>query len=46
MYTPDELGLTVDGFDDIVRITGGELIDTLNSTYFSEYSKDDAVARN
>lgn len=43
MYTPDELGLTVDGFDDIVRITGGELIDTLNSAYFSEYSKDDAV---
>ena len=42
-YTPDELGLTVDGFDDIVRITGGELIDTLNSAYFSEYSKDDAV---
>ena len=39
MNTPDELGLTVDGFDDIVRITGGELIDTLNSAYFSEYSK-------
>lgn len=43
MFTPDELGLSVEGFDDVVRITGGELIDTLNSAYFSEYSKDDAV---
>lgn len=39
MYTPDELGLTVDGFDDIVRITGGELIDTLNSAYFLNIQK-------
>ena len=39
MFTPDELGLCADGFDDVVRITGGELIDTLNSAYFSEYSK-------
>ena len=43
MFTPDELGLCADGFEDVVRITGGELIDTLNSAYFSEYSKDDAV---
>ena len=42
-YTPDELGLRVDGFDDVVRITGGELLDSLNQAYFSEYSKDDAV---
>jgi exodeoxyribonuclease-5 len=39
----DRLGLRTDGFDDVVRITGGELLDALNSAYFSEYSKDDAV---
>ena len=43
MFSPDELGLRTDGFNDFVRITGGELLDTLNSAYFSEYSKDDAV---
>ena len=43
MFSPEELGLRTDGFDDFVRITGGELLDTLNSAYFSEYSKDDAV---
>lgn len=39
----DRLCLRTDGFDDVVRITGGELLDTLNKAYFSEYSKDDAV---
>ena len=43
MFTPDELGLTVEGFDDVVRITGGDLLDALNTAYYSEYSKDDAV---
>ncbi len=42
-WTPDEIGLRTEGFDDVARITGGELLDTLNSAYFSEYSKDDAV---
>ena len=42
-YTPDQLGLRVEGFDDVVRISGGELLDRLNSAYFSEYSKDDAM---
>ncbi len=42
-FTPDELGLKTEGFDDIFRISGGELLDTLNQAYFSEYSKDDAV---
>lgn len=42
-FTPDELGLRTEGFDDISRITGGELLDTLNQAYFSEYSKDDAI---
>ena len=41
--TPDTLGLRTDGFDDVQRITGGELLETLNQAYFSEYSKDDAV---
>ena len=43
MFTPGELGLAVEGFDDVVRITGGELLDALNTAYYSEYSKDDAV---
>ena len=43
VYTPDELGLRTEGFDDVVRITGGELLDSLNQAYFSDYSKDDAV---
>ncbi len=42
-FTIDRLGLRTEGFDDIVRITGSELLDTLNQAYFSEYSKDDAV---
>lgn len=42
-FTPDRIGLRTDGFDDIRRITGGELLDTLNQSYYSEYSKDDAV---
>jgi exodeoxyribonuclease-5 len=43
LFTPDMLGLGTEGFDDIFRITGGELLDKLNTAYFSEYSKDDAV---
>lgn len=42
-FTPDEIGLRTDGFDDIRRITGGELLDTLNQAYFTDYSKDDAI---
>lgn len=43
LFSPDMLGLGTEGFDDIFRITGGELLDKLNTAYFSEYSKDDAV---
>ena len=43
VFSPEELGLRTDGFDDVVRINGGELLDTLNRAYFSDYSKDDAV---
>ena len=43
VFTPDGLGLRTEGFDDVVRINGGELLDTLNRAYFSDYSKDDAV---
>ncbi len=42
-FTADQLGLETAGFDDVVRITGGELLETLNQAYFSDYSKDDAV---
>ena len=42
-FTPDRIGLRTDGFDDIVRITGGEILDTLNKSYYSDYSKDDTV---
>ncbi len=42
-FTPDEIGLRTEGFDDIKRITGGELLDTLNQAYFTDYSKDDAI---
>ena len=42
-YTPDELGLKAVGFDDVVRITGGELLDSLNQSYYTDYSKDDAI---
>jgi len=43
VFSPESLGLRAEGFPDVVRITGGELLDTLNTAYFSEYSKDDAV---
>ena len=42
-FTPDEIELRTDGFDDVVRITGGELLDSLNRAYYTDYSKDDAV---
>ena len=42
-FTPDGIGLRTEGFDDIKRITGGELLDTLNQAYFTDYSKDDAI---
>lgn len=42
-FTPDEIGLRTEGFDDIKRITGVELLDTLNQAYFTDYSKDDAI---
>ena len=42
-FSLDSLGLRADGFEDVVRINGGELLDSLNQAYFSEYSKDDAV---
>jgi ATP-dependent exoDNAse (exonuclease V), alpha subunit - helicase superfamily I member len=43
LFTIDQLGLRTDGFDDVVRITGGELIEALNQAYYSEFSKDDVV---
>lgn len=43
IFTPDEIGLRTEGFDDVVRITGGELLDTLNQAYYTDYSKDDAI---
>ena len=42
-FTPDVIGLRTEGFDDIIRITGGELLDTLNQAYYTDYSKDDAI---
>ena len=42
-WTPDDLGLRTDGFDDVIRISGGELLDSLNQAYFTDFSKDDAV---
>lgn len=38
----DELGLEVDGFPDIERISGGELIDALSEAY-SRYGEDETV---
>lgn len=38
----DELGLTVSGFPDIERITGGELIETLSDAY-GRYGEDETV---
>jgi len=37
-----ELGLIVDGFDDVQRITGGELIDALSEA-FSKYGEDETI---
>ena len=42
-FLPSSLGLRTEGFPDVVRIDGGALLDTLNTAYFSEYSKDEAV---
>lgn len=38
----EDTGLSVDGFDDIVRIDGGELIDALSGAY-SEFGEDETV---
>ena len=38
----DELGLTVDGFDDVTRLSGGELIDTLTDAYV-RYGEDETI---
>lgn len=37
------LGLRTDGFDDVRRISGGELLDALNQAYYTDYSKEDAI---
>ena len=38
----DELGLTVRGFDDVLRLTGGELIETLTDAY-ARYGEDETI---
>ena len=38
----DELGLTVRGFDDVERISGGELIETLTDAY-GRYGEDETI---
>ena len=38
----DELGLTVRGFDDVERISGGELIETLSDAY-GRYGEDETI---
>ena len=38
----DELGLTVKGFDDVRRLTGGELIETLTDAY-ARYGEDETI---
>ncbi|MGN1215272.1 MAG: ATP-dependent RecD-like DNA helicase [Candidatus Cryptobacteroides sp.] len=43
LFTPDMLGLRTEGFSDVVRISGGELVDSLNQSYYSDYSKDDTI---
>lgn len=43
MFEASELGLETDGFDDIERITGGDLLESLAQSYFTDYSKDDVV---
>ncbi len=40
--TFDDIRLTLDGFDDIARVTGSELIETLTAAY-SEYGEDETV---
>ena len=40
----DELGLTVAGFDDVQRLSGGELIETLTDAY-ARYGEDNAGIR-
>lgn len=40
--TFDDIRLTLDGFDDIVRVSGSELIETLTDAY-SEYGEDETV---
>ena len=42
-FSPDQLGLRTDGFDDVLRITGGELLDSLGTAYFTDFSKDGTV---
>ena len=42
-FSPGDIGLRTDGFDDVARITGGDLLDSLNQTYYTDYSKDDAI---
>ena len=39
---PDELGLTVAGFDDVTRLSGAELIDTLTDAY-ARYGEDETI---
>ena len=38
----DELGLTVTGFDDVQRLSGGELIETLTDAY-ARYGEDETI---
>ena len=38
----DELGLTVAGFDDVQRLSGGELIETLTDAY-ARYGEDETI---
>ena len=38
----DELGLTVAGFDDVTRLSGAELIDTLTDAY-ARYGEDETI---
>ena len=40
--TFDEVKLTLDGFDDICRVGGGELIETLSDAY-SQYGEDETI---
>ncbi len=43
MVETGSLGLRTDGFDDVQRISGGELLDALNQAYYTDYSKEDAI---